>query len=74
MSTMDINTLDDVDTWAERYASIAELRRMLNACERVLRTRSYLCQECGREIPTALPRKHPKHLLACSRYASMITY
>ena len=65
----------DIDEWVRKDASIPELRAMLDAVTTELARRSYVCGECGRDIPQALSAKHPDHdKRSCSRYASMVTY
>jgi len=65
----------DIEDWARKQASIAELRAMLRECTEVLSTREYVCSECGETIPTALPVKHPSHKRqACSRYQTIVAY
>jgi hypothetical protein len=70
---MEVSTVD-IEDWARKQASIPELRAMLRECTEALSTREYVCGECGGDIPTALPTKHPAHAEPCSYYASMVTY
>jgi len=65
----------EIDRWVRTEASIPELRAMLEAVTNELMRREYVCAQCGRTIPTALPLRHPAHdRRACSRYTSMVTY
>lgn len=64
----------DINAWVRAEASIPELREMREAVEAELQRRPFVCGNCGRDIPTALPLKHPAHASDCLRYASMVTY